>query len=130
MVLAGWNGWLLASAALAIGLGLFHSIAGERYLVRRLLRRENLPKLFGNDSFTRLTIRYAWHLLTIAVFGLSALLVWAAQPAPPEGAAFLARLVSITWFVGAAWAVVATRGRHLSWIVLLAAAVLSWLGGT
>lgn len=123
-----WNPWLIFSAVLAIGLALFHSILGERYLVRRLLRRENLPKLFGDDSFTKLTIRYAWHLLTIACFGLAAVRLWAARPGTSSDEPEAARIVAITLLLAGVWGMVATRGRHLSWIVLLAAGGLAWYG--
>lgn len=37
--------WLYIAAFLAFAIGLAHSILGERYILIRLLRRDNLPKL-------------------------------------------------------------------------------------
>ena len=49
--------WLLfGSGVLILSVGLVHTIVGEKYLVRRVLKRD-LPHLFGHDSFTKLTIR-------------------------------------------------------------------------
>ena len=69
------NGWLWLAIALLGGLGLFHSVLGEKYILIRLFRREDLPKLFGTDDFTKRTLRFAWHLTTVAYWGLAAC-VW------------------------------------------------------
>lgn len=47
------------AAALVVALGLAHSLLGERYILQRLLRREDLPRLFGSADFTRRTLRFA-----------------------------------------------------------------------
>lgn len=40
----------LVAAVLAAGLGLAHSILGEKYILIRLFRRTDLPKLFGGTE--------------------------------------------------------------------------------
>jgi len=125
-----WNLALVACAVLVASLGLFHSIAGERYIIRRLLRRADLPRLFGGDSFTRLTLRYAWHLLTIFCLLAAAVLVAiAAEPIDATGRV-VAQATSVGLAVAGLWGLVATRGRHLSWVALFAAAALAWFGTT
>lgn len=121
--------WLLAAALLLVGLALFHSVIGERFLVRRLLRRENLPKLFGGDAFTKATIRYGWHLLTLTVLALALVLVWLAAQPPDGRPRALVYVLAATLAVGGLWGIVATRGRHLSWVVLVACAALTLIGG-
>lgn len=119
---------LRLAAALAIGLGLFHSVLGERYILIRLFRRE-LPKLFGSDDFTKRTLRFAWHLTSVAWFGLAAvLLAVAAGPAAPA-APFFTDLVAVVALVSALVAAAGSRGRHLSWLVFLAIGGLAWWGG-
>ena len=117
---------LLASAAvLAAGIGVAHSWLGERYIIVRLLRRSELPELFGSDSFTRRTIRFGWHLTTIAWWGFAALLLvlsGAVVGITVEQALLLA--IALTFFASAVLALVVTRGRHLSWVVFLAITVL------
>src|SRR3989304_9726957 len=75
---------LVIAAMLTVGVGVAHSVLGERYIIRRLLRRNDLPK---TDAFTRQTIRFAWHLPPIAWFGLAAVLALIGgrlgDPAPP-----------------------------------------------
>ena len=64
------------SIILCILVGFAHSIPGEKYILIRLFKRNNLPKLFGSDYFTIRTLRFAWHLTTFSWFGFAAIL-WA-----------------------------------------------------
>jgi hypothetical protein len=119
---------LRLAAALAIGLGVFHSVLGERYILIRLFRRD-LPKLFGSDLFTKRTLRFAWHLTTLAWLGLAAVLLAVASGPPAPGPRFFSDLVAIIALASAAVAAVGSRGRHLSWVVFLAIGGLAWWGG-
>lgn len=116
---------LLIAAFLLVAIAIVHSVLGERYILVRLFRRENLPRLFGSDWFTKRTLRFAWHLTSVAWLGFAVLLVVLAQPGAiaPH---LLARVVSVTFLLTALIAGVASRGRHLSWIVFLAVACLAW----
>jgi hypothetical protein len=123
--------WLAAGAVLAFGVGLAHSVLGERYILMRLMRRD-LPKLFGKDTFTKRTLRFAWHLTTIAWWGFAAQMAWAAGAMSQEGGAARAALlqpIAWTFLVSAIVAAAASRGRHLAWIVFLAIAACAWLAG-
>jgi hypothetical protein len=120
---------LVGSGVLILALGLFHSVAGEKYLVRRLLRRDNLPHLFGGDTFTKRTIRYAWHLLTLMTVACAAILFYMASRKTSADAP-IAWILAFTFLGCGAWGVVATRGRHLSWVVLVAAGLLAGLGAS
>ena len=115
---------LPAAAALALLIGVAHSYLGERYILIRLLRLD-LPRLFGSDWFTKRTLRFAWHVTTIAWWGFAALLL--TLPATGEVASRLAVLWVVVGVFGVSGgvALVASRGRHLSWIVFLAIALLA-----
>lgn len=115
--------FLGAAALLAFGLGLAHSVLGERYILTRLFRRP-LPPLFGDDAFTRRTLRFAWHLTTLAWWGMGALLAAYAQGGLDAGARLAVRAVALTFLATAAL----SRGRHLAWVVMLLIAALAWLG--
>lgn len=119
------NRYLIVGAVLTFGIGLAHSYLGERYILIRLFRRGNLPHLFGSDDFTRRTLRFVWHVTTIAWWGLGAVMVVYASRQADR--AVLA-VVALTFLVTAAIALVITRGRHLSWVVFLAIAILCWIG--
>jgi hypothetical protein len=117
---------LLAAAGLAALVAIAHSVLGERYILIRLFRRDTLPKLFGGTEFTRRTLRFAWHITSVAWLGLAALLV--AVASARADAATITRIVAVTFAVTGVIALTASRGRHLSWIVFLAIAALAWFG--
>jgi len=120
---------LLLAAVLAAGVGIAHSWLGERYLLVRLLRRDDLPRLFGGDDFTRRTLRFAWHLTTIAWWGFAAVMVALSGSLPGVSVARAVLLaISLTFLASAALTFAASRGRHLAWPVFLAIAILALLG--
>lgn len=115
---------LISAAVLCFAIGLAHSVLGERYILSRLFRRASLPELFGGQAFTRNTLRFTWHLTTIAWWGFGLLLLFVNQPDLQFRQTFL--LVTTTVFgVTGLVALVVSRGKHLSWIVFLAIAALS-----
>ena len=117
------NEWLVGAAALTVGIGMAHSYLGERYILIRLLRRDDLPRLFGSDVFTRRTLRFAWHLTTLAWWGFGAFMLVAARGGQIESGL---TVVGWTFALSGLVALVASRGRHLAWIVFLAIALLVW----
>jgi len=111
---------LVAAAVFLLAIGLAHSYLGERYILIRLFRRD-LPELFGSDVFTKRTLRFAWHLTTVAWWGYAALLLFRFSSAQTS-----LHVVSVTFFVSAVVSFVGARGRHFSWVVFLAVAGLAW----
>ncbi len=117
---------LVTGAAVAFAIGLVHSWLGEKYILGRLFRRQDLPRLFGSDWFTRRTLRFAWHLTTIAWWGFgSILLVYAASDTGDTRGPVLVT-ISLTFLLSAIVAAGFTRGRHFSWIAFLVIAALCW----
>lgn len=116
---------LIVAAALIAVLGVAHSILGERYILRRLLRRDDLPRLLGGTSFTAGTIRFAWHITSLLALGLATVIALVALDA---GDASILLAIGITFLACAILPVIATRGRHLSWAVFLAAGILCLVG--
>ena len=116
---------LLLAAALLVLTAVAHSFLGERYILVRLFRRPDLPRLFGSDWFTRRTLRFAWHLTSIAWLGFAAVLLLLAQPGAPQTSSIL-RAVGATFVVAAAITALASNGRHLAWPVFLAVGLLAW----
>ena len=116
--------WLTIAAVLTFLLGLAHSVLGERYILRRLFRRQDLPTLFGSDVFTKRTLRFAWHLTTAAWWGTAATIVVLGLGWARAGLIVL----SVTAFVSAAVTLIGSRGRHLAWVVFVLIGVGIWLG--
>jgi hypothetical protein len=120
---------LLLAALLLLLLGLVHSVLGERYILIRLFRRENLPRLFGSDEFTRRTLRFAWHLTTVVWLGVAVLLVrLAASGGPSVARAEVGSVVAGTAAVSALVTLVGSRGRHPASVVFVLVALLAWAG--
>lgn len=115
---------LTAAALLAIGIGIVHSYLGEKYILVRLFRQP-LPKLFGDDWFTKQTIRFVWHILTVTWFGLAAALI--VLKSPEVSRSDLITVIGVTFAVTALIAFIASRAKHLSWIVFSAISVLCFL---
>lgn len=108
---------LYLAAFLSAGLAVAHSVLGERYILVRLFRRENLPKLFGGTVFTTRTLRFAWHITTVAWLGFAVLLVQTARDQLTP--AIVLSIIGWTSVASGLLPLIITRGRHLSWIVLL-----------
>jgi hypothetical protein len=118
--------WALYSAAVLVFLtGVAHSVLGERYILIRLFRRTDVPHLFGGPEFTIRTLRFAWHITTVAWWGLAALIILLARgEATPDAVLFV---LSATSLASAVVAAVGSRFRHPSWLVFVAVAVLLWV---
>lgn len=120
------NPALLAAAAILAATAVAHSLLGERYILARLFRRSDLPRLFGSDLFTRRTLRFAWHITSLAWLGFAGLLIaLACRSAMPDG--LILGIVAATFAAHAALTGLASRGRHLAWIAFAAVALLAWL---
>lgn len=106
-------------------LGVAHSVLGERYILVRLFRRDNLPRLFGGTSFTIATLRFAWHITTVLWWGF-AVLLWHLHGGRADPA-FILRVIGVTALAAGLLPLVISRGRHLSWIALFAVAAIALL---
>lgn len=118
---------LLVAAALAALIAVAHSYLGERYILIRLFQRDDLPKLFGGVEFTKQTLRFAWHITSIAWLGFAGVIA-ALGAFPSDAGRTQALVVSATFGLSGVVALVGSRGRHLSWMVFFAIAALVWLG--
>ena len=113
---------LYVAAFLIAGVSLAHSYLGERYILIRLFRRNDLPKLFGSSEFTVRTL-LAWHITSIAWLGLAAILLLLAHP--PTSPQAIGIAVGVTFLAHSAIAFGGSRGKHYSWIVFLAIGALT-----
>lgn len=108
---------LYIAALFAFGIGFAHSVLGERYILTRLFRRDDLPQLMGSAEFTMRTLRFAWHLTTVAWWGFAVIIVLLAQ----RSISFqnLSTVLAVTFLVTGAITLVVSRGRHFAWPVFL-----------
>ena len=113
-------------AFLLVMVAIAHSYLGERYILIRLFRRDDLPKVLGSDEFTKKTLRFAWHVTSIAWLGFAAILLVTVQPTFSKEV--IGQIIALTFFIHFLIALFGSKGRHLSWIVFLAISVLVLLG--
>jgi hypothetical protein len=119
---------LIAAGVLSVLFGVAHSYVGERRVVRFLCGRPDVPPLWGSVALMRRTIRFAWHLTSIAWVGSGALLFLFARHLAEPSARIGARVIAGTFLVSAVAAFLWSRGRHPAWAICLVIAVLAWLG--
>jgi hypothetical protein len=60
---------IIIAVAILIAIGFVHSYLGERYILIRFFKRDSIPHLFGGDEFTKGTLRFCWHTISLAAFG-------------------------------------------------------------
>lgn len=111
---------LIAAAVLIGGLGIAHSVLGERYIIGWLLQHD-LPRLLGGTEFAAGTIRFAWHITTVLALGVAVIL---GLIAAAHDQSALVSAIGWTLIACGILPVYFTRGRHLSWVVFFAAGAL------
>ena len=120
------NATLLAAALLTFMIGAIHSWLGERRLLGPLLAPERRQGLLASSGFARRTLRFAWHLTTIAWWGIgAALIALAVSPPLDRQGRLVLGTIAATFLVTGIVTLVTSRGRHLAWPVFLAIAGLS-----
>lgn len=117
---------LIIAATLTLLVGLFHSIAGEKRLIRPLLATPGLPTLGHGSWYVRALVRTAWHLTTLTWWGLAAMMVTIHSGPAPRHAALLWILCTVFAISGLA-ALVLSRARHPAWLAFLpVAGITGW----
>jgi len=108
---------LYIAAFFAFAIGVAHSVLGEKYILTRLFRREDLPEILGSADFTIRTLRFAWHLTTIAWWGFATIIFILAR----GSISFqnLSAVLAVTFLTTGAITLVVSHGRHLVWPVFL-----------
>lgn len=119
---------LVIAAFLSFIIGVIHSYLGERYILIRLFRRDNIPVLFGSDSFTKHTIRFAWHLTTVAWAGFGVILV-AISMEQPDLKYLVLKIIGTVFLGSGIFSFGFSKGKHLSWIFFWAIAALCYFSG-
>jgi len=107
---------LIGAAALAIFIGIVHSYLGERYILVRLFKRNNLPKLFGSDWFTKRVLRFAWHLTTVAWWGFAAIL-YIISGSNENIEKQILIIIAVVFLASGLLSATFTKGKHISWVV-------------
>jgi len=119
---------LLFAGVLSALIGIAHSVLGEKLVLGPLFERGDVPKLLGSTSFARHTLRFTWHLTTVLLLGICAVVVvFSLSPSYPQSACII-RVLAATFAVCSLLSLIGARAKHFSWWVFLIIAVLLWLG--
>lgn len=118
---------ILIAAVLCALLGVIHSVLGERLIFARLHahRRGEGPHVLSAQRIR--VLRATWHLVSLLALSLAAVLWLLAQPDAAGLANDLTIILLGTFLLAGLYWLLATRGRHPAWVVLLLIAGL--LGG-
>lgn len=116
---------LLIGTILLLIIGITHSYLGEKYILIRLFRRTDLPKLLGNDWFTKRVLRFAWHLTTLAWWGFAAILYVLSTPTMNVKGNVLIIIAVVFALIGLV-SLSLTRGKHLSWLFFFTIAAMCY----
>ena len=123
------NQLFLAAAALAVLVGLVHSVLGEHLIFRRMRQGGLVPTNGGRvigERHVRI-IWASWHVLTVFGWCVAAVLVWLSEAWPKgAGSPFLANAIVVAMLAGSALVLVGTRAKHPGWAGLLGVAILTW----
>ncbi|KGJ97364.1 hypothetical protein [Colwellia psychrerythraea] len=118
---------LLIGAFLLIFIGFIHSYLGEKFILMRLFKRDNLPKLLGSDWFTKRILRFAWHLTTLAWWGFAAILYFLSNPSGNIRTEILIT-IAVVFTISGLVSLLFSRGKHLSWLFFFGIACTSLFG--
>ena len=122
------NVMLLVAGLLSALIGIAHSVLGEKLVLGPLFRPEDLPKLLGSTAFTRQTLRFTWHLTTVLLLGIGAVvMVLSLSPLDPRST-WVLQVLAATFTVCSLLSLIGARAKHFSWWVFLIIAVLLWFG--
>ena len=116
---------LLTGTILLLTIGVIHSYLGEKYILIRLFRRTDLPKLLGSDWFTKRVLRFAWHLTTLAWWGFAAILYVLSNPNVNVQHEILI-IIAVVFALSGVVSLLFTRGKHLSWLFFFRGCSYKW----
>jgi hypothetical protein len=123
---------LFTAGVLAVLLGLIHSILGEVLIFKRL-REGGIIPTNGGSLLKERNVRIlwaSWHLVTVFGWGIGAILCWFALSASEQVVipSFVTNAVFVTMMASSMLVLIGTKGKHPGWIILLAIAILAWVG--
>lgn len=128
------NPYFLVAGILAILLGAIHSFLGEYLIFRKLQMKHKLvptrsPKGLGERHLRILW--GTWHLASIFGFGIGIALIQLAWIHAPLETTLLFQIIStiaIAMLISSLVILVATKGKHPEWIILLLIGTLLLMG--
>ena len=121
------NLWLFGSSLLSFSLGIGHSLLGELFGGRVLVKTIHKIQLFDNvekDILAKKIVRLAWHATSIMWCSFGVIFLYVSFITLNNNIVFIIRIISITYLLTALLALITYPKR----LVFLLIAVISWVG--
>ena len=122
------NNYMFAAGALAILVGLVHSVLGEILIFNRMRNKGVIPTV-GAPLLRERHVRIlwaSWHVVTVFGCAIGAILLRLAFPFSENVLKiFVENTIAISMLVSSLLVLVGTKGMHPGWLALLGVAVLS-----
>lgn len=122
------NMGLMVAAGLSCVIGLVHSVMGEQRIFRHLRRDGRMVPTEGGALLREFQVRIlwaTWHLVSLLIWVLAAVLVWLAQPEARDAPGGWIKLtIALAYALAGLLVMFSNRGRHLAWVALWAVALL------
>lgn len=116
---------LIVAALLTAWLGVAHSWLGERRLLGPLLAPGRRQGFLEKSAAARTTLRFAWHLTSMAWCGIALILAALAFSPLGGGGRLVLVIIAMTFVLTGAVVLATSRGRHFAWPVFLLIAALA-----
>ena len=113
-----------AAALLILAVGIAHSWLGEVKLIGPLTAAETRSGLLAQSGLARSVLRFAWHITTVAWFGLAAVLLALTRYGEAAGGRAVIASIAATFLVTGLACAPGGR-RHWAWAIFLLIAALT-----
>jgi hypothetical protein len=125
------NTYFLAAGVLTFVIGLVHSVLGETMIFRRMRLQGIIPTNGGSvlrEPHVRI-LWASWHVVTALGWCVAITLFWLALPSTAQiSQSALSKAIACALLISSLLVLVGTKGKHLGWMGLLAAAALTAVG--
>lgn len=119
------NVFFLTAAIMLSMLGIAHSILGEKLLLIPLSNEKSVV-LFRRRPYAVPVMRFAWHITSIAWWGMALIIIDFAKVENPL--LFSVHALAATFALTGIIILAFSKGRHAAWFFFLMIAGCLWLG--
>jgi len=128
------NWYFFIAGILCFLLGIAHSILGELMIFKDKRRGRSVIPSKGSEGLRQRHLRIiwaTWHLASVFGWCLGAILIKVSIDQSSLNESFIEFMIHsmiVTMLITSFLVLVATKGKHPGWIVLLITAILLWMG--
>ncbi len=124
------NTYFFIAGILCFLLGIAHSILGEALIFKNIRNKEKLVPSKETIELRERHVRIlwaTWHLATVFGWCLGAILIKISILEESQLIDFIVNSIGLTMFLSSLLVLIATKGKHPGWIVILAIGILAMI---